>query len=236
MTVKIAVTGPSAHRNVILSFLTRYAESICAQAELTSVEWLDELAAEPWDLAFIYAAERDYVDYLSFLADNPDCEVVLWALDNHLARPALRSHPRDFIIYPFDDELLLGVMKKCRSWTSALRIISLPGADAGRRIRCIEVQYVESFGHSCAIHCRDEVFTVNRSLAAVQEQLGTGFLRCHRGFVVNLRCVAQVGEKTLLLQDGAEIPLSPAQAESVAAEVCGYIREFSHLIRGGVAL
>lgn len=234
--MKIALVGPINGRDALFPFLTRYADSICAQAEIASAEQLTDLPQDFWQLAFIYADENSFESYLDFLSVNPNCDVVLWAEDDHLARSALRNHPCGFLVLPTDDEQFLRVMKKCRSWTDALRIISCSGVSSGRKIRCIEVQYVESLGHSCVIHCRDEVFTINRGLSAVQRQLGAGFLRCHRGFVINLRCVAQVEEKSVLLQDGTEIPLSPAQAESIAAEVHTYWQEFAPLVQGGVIL
>ena len=234
--MKIAIVGPLSGCNALFSFLTRYADSICAEAEITSVDQLTDLPQDLWKLAFIYASEDSFDAYLDFLSANPDCEVVLWAEDDHLARSALRNHPCDFLVLPTDDEQFLRAMKKCQSWADSLRIISFSGVNSGRKIRCIEVQYVESSGHSCTIHCRDEAFTVNRGLSVVQRQLGAGFLRCHRGFVINLRCVAQVTERSVLLQDGTEVPLSPAQTEVISAEVRAYMREFAPLVQGGAAL
>ena len=234
--MRIAIVGPSDRHSVLSSFLTRYADSICAEAEITLAEQLADLPQDTWQLALIYADETCYDAYFDFLSANPDCDVVLWAEDDHLARSLLRNHPCGFLVLPADEEQFLRVMKKCRSWADALRIITFPGVGGGRKIRCVEIQYVESLGHSCVIHCWDESFTVNRTLSSVQRQLGTGFLRCHRGFVINLRCVSQVEEKAVCLQNGTKIPISPTQVESIGADVQAYMREFANLVQGRVAL
>ena len=231
--MNIAVIGPSAGRDTLLSLISRYAESICAEADVTVGDDLHTLPQNFWNLAFIYFCESIYDDYLEFISAHPDCEVVLWAEDDRLARIGLRSHPRDYLILPTGDEQFLAVMKKCQSWTDALRALSFSGAGSGRKIRCVEVQYVESVGHSCEIHCRDKVVTVNRGLSAVYQQLGPGFLRCHRGFVVNMRCVAELREKSLLLQGNEEVPLSPTQAADVSAEVRAYTQQLACFHQGG---
>ena len=234
--MKIAVIGPPAGCDALLSLVSRYAESICAEADVTAGGDLHSLPQSEWDLAFIYFCESVYDEYYAFLSEHPECEVVLWAEDERLARIGLRSHPRDFLILPTGEEQFLTVMKKCQSWTDALRVLSLAGTNGGRRIRCVEVQYVESIGHSCEIHCTGEVFTVNRGLSAVYQQLGTGFLRCHRGFVVNMRCIAELREKSLLLQNDIEVPLSPTQAAAVSAEVRAYTQQFAGFHQGGADL
>ena len=234
--MKVAVVGPSDMCSVLSSLLMSYADSICAEVEITSAVQLADLPQDHWQLAFIYAIEDAYGLYLNFLSANPDCDVIIWAKDTHLASSALRNQPCGFLVFPIEEEPFVRAMKRCRSWTDALRIINFSNPNSGRRVRCIEVQYVESFGHSCTIHCQDKTFTVNCTLAAMQRQLGAGFFRCHRGFVVNLRCVLQIGEKSVFLQDGSEIPLSPSQAETITAEIRAHMQEHAPLVLGGDSL
>ena len=234
--MNIAVIGPMDGRDILLPLLARYSESICAKADICSADDLAALPQAVWDLAFIYICENDNDAYLAFLSANPDCEVVLWAEDDRLARLTLRSHPRDFLLMPVSEEQFLTVMKKCRSWAGALRMINCSGSSNGRKLRCVEIQYVESVGHSCTVYCRNEAFTISRGLSAVHQQLGSGFLRCHRGFVVNMRCVAEVREKSLLLHSGAEIPLSPTQSDSMGERLRAYTQELSCFVREGAVL
>ena len=232
--MKIAIIGPANGCKILSSFLTRYADSICAQIEITAAAQLTELPQDFWQLAFIYVQEDGYDTYLTFLSAYPDCEVVLWANDDHLACSALRNHPRGFLVFPADNEQFLLVMKKCRSWIDALRSISCSDASNVRKLRCVEVQYVKSAGHSCTLYCRDNTCTLNRGLAAVQQQLGSGFLLCHRGIVVNVRYIAEIRrDKTILLQDGTVLPLSPLLADSIQEEVSAYFQEHGCFIQGG---
>ena len=230
--MKIAVIGPAAGRDTLIPMIARYSESICAEAEITAADDLDLLPSGSWDLSFIYTSETGFDAYLAFVSANPDCEVVLWAEDDRLARVGLRSHARDFLLLPTGDQQFLTVMKKCQSWTDALHSII---CSSNRRIRCVEIQYVESVGHTCTVHCADGVFTINRGLSELHLLLGSGFVRCHRGFVVNMRCVTEIREKSLFVGSGDEIPLSPTQAAKIADEVRTYTQELACFLRGGYA-
>lgn len=232
--MNIAIVGPSNGCETLCSFLKRYSESICAEIELTVAEELAALPAKPWDMAFIHVSEQDYDNYLAFLAGHPaDCDVLLWAEDDHLARQGLRSHSCDFLVLPLDDERFLSAMKKCSRWADALRSIRCSSGSNARKLRCIEVQYVESFGHSCTIHCRQESFAVNFGLARVQEQLGSGFIRCHKSYVVNIRYIAERRDRELLLRDGTVLPLSATCAETVTAALEDYMQRLACFIGGG---
>jgi len=59
---------------------------------------------------------------------------------------------------------------------------------------------------------------VSFTLAELEERLEPeGFFRCHRGFLVNVRCVKEIASFTrnsffLVLRDGREVPLSKHRA------------------------
>ena len=231
--MNVALVGPLSGCDTLRSFLERYSESICAETELTTAEELTSLPEGAWELALIHADHCGCEDFQSFVALHPDCDIVLWAEDDHLARQGLRSHSCDFLVLPFGDEQFLHAMKKCARWADALRSIRCSSGSNARKLRCIEVQYVESFGHSCTIHCRQESFAVNFGLAWVQEQLGSGFIRCHRSYVVNVRYVAEKRDRELLLRNGTVLPLSSTCAEAVTAAMIESDRYFAHFLFGG---
>ena len=80
--MKIAIIGPTNGRESLLSSLTRYANSICAQTEISAAEKLSELPQESWQLAFIYVHEGCYDTYLAFAAAYPDSTFAVITPDN----------------------------------------------------------------------------------------------------------------------------------------------------------
>ena len=73
-----------------------------------------------------------------------------------------------------------------------------------------ELTYAESLGHRIVLHFSDtrdgtEINeSMNAFLAKLPKQL---FVRCHRGFVVNIRYVRKIKAESLSLASGTEIPV-----------------------------
>ncbi len=71
-----------------------------------------------------------------------------------------------------------------------------------------EILYVESCRRQVEIHTLRENITVYATMKSMEEQLGKGFFRCHRGYLVNLAYVAEYGTGTIQLQGGETVYLA----------------------------
>jgi len=231
--VKIAVVGPEAGRETLCVLLADYSESICADPECIEFDSLGDVPADAWDLALIYTDDRHYETYLDFCRAHEGCEIVLWAEDARWAREGMHSHPAAFLLTPISAEQFCRAMRACRSWAGASRVFAQNTGKRSRRLRSVEVLYAESTGHACTVHGGGEEFPVNRSLSAVAKELGSGFLRCHRSYLVNLRAVAAVDGQFIRLTDGTVLPLSPLRAEELGEEIMAYQRRMGAFRREG---
>lgn len=69
-------------------------------------------------------------------------------------------------------------------------------------LRKQDILYVESRGRKVDIHTVRECVTVYATMNGLEEQLGSGFYRCHRGYLVNLAHVSEYEPDRILLQGG----------------------------------
>ncbi len=69
-------------------------------------------------------------------------------------------------------------------------------------LRKKEILYVESRKRKVDIHTLGEEYTVYAAMKYMEEQLGTDFCRCHRGYLVNMAYVAEYGEGAIRLRNG----------------------------------
>lgn len=69
-------------------------------------------------------------------------------------------------------------------------------------LRKQDILYVESRGRKVDIHTVRECVTVYATMNSLEEQLGSGFYRCHRGYLVNLAHVSEYEPDRILLQGG----------------------------------
>lgn len=95
-----------------------------------------------------------------------------------------------------------------------------------RKVYFDEIQYVEVMSHTATLHLDggDEV-SLHRTIRELERQLGSGFCRCHRSFLVNLAQIRQLERSDILLDSGAEIPMSRRLAPSVHQAFFSYYRE-----------
>lgn len=84
--------------------------------------------------------------------------------------------------------------------------------DSIRHIPVDTILYFEAqgFKHMLCLHLDNELLEFNSSLEHFAEEMGEGFWRCHRGFLVNRSRVRAVDLKhqTVVMDNGEECPLS----------------------------
>ena len=57
------------------------------------------------------------------------------------------------------------------------------------------------------------------SLADTEKELDEYFFKCQRSFIVNLRHVLRIGSDSVVLKNGAEVPISRGMAQKIGKEI-----------------
>ena len=94
-----------------------------------------------------------------------------------------------------------------------------------------DILYIESRGKKVEIHtARDkESIEIYASMEELEGQLGEGFYRCHRAYIVNMAHITEYGSDSILLPNGAKVYLAKKKyGEFVKAYMW-------HLQNGGVS-
>lgn len=126
--------------------------------------------------------------------------------------------------------------KFCRVFESAcLQVRKLESQSAGQlffqtKARSFtvprdEVLYVESRRRKVEIHTRKENVTVYATMKHMEEQLGEGVYRCHRGYLVNMAYVTGYGAGFVRLQNGEAVYLAREKYSEFAKVYSEYLRQ-----------
>ena len=151
---------------------------------------------------------------------------------------ALKEYaPEAFEVSAFHNLLKPVVPEKfCRVFESAcLQVRKLESQSAGQlffqtKARSFtvprdEVLYVESRRRKVEIHTRKENVTVYATMKHMEEQLGEGFYRCHRGYLVNMAYVTGYGAGFVRLQNGEAVYLAREKYSEFAKVYSEYLRQ-----------
>lgn len=80
----------------------------------------------------------------------------------------------------------------------------------GYTLNVSSILYVESRGKKVGIHTTDmeEIIEVYATMDELEGQLGGGFYRCHRGYLVNMAHIVRYDNDSIFLSGGGEVYLT----------------------------
>lgn len=90
------------------------------------------------------------------------------------------------------------------------------------------ILYVESRGKKVEIHTTGESIEAYSSMNEMEGQLGEGFYRCHRGYLVNMAYVAEYGSESITLQNGECVYLAKEKYGKFVKAYMRYLRNGVH--------
>lgn len=88
------------------------------------------------------------------------------------------------------------------------------------------IYYVESRGKKAEIHTDRETIELYASLNSLEAELGCGFYRSHRGYLVNMAHVSEYQHDSILLNNGETVYLAKEKYQE-------FVREYMRYLKGG---
>lgn len=85
--------------------------------------------------------------------------------------------------------------------------------------------YLESRGKKVEIHTSLETIEVYASISKLEEQLGSSFYRCHRGYLVNLAHIVEYRTDRIRLSNGEEVYLAKEKYQSFVKTYMRYLQD-----------
>lgn len=83
-----------------------------------------------------------------------------------------------------------------------------------------DISYAEACDNYSILYTSDSKFIISYSLKHVEAKLPLkNFLRVHRSYMVNIEQISQINQKSLVLMDGKEIPVSEAHRAELLKRV-----------------
>lgn len=87
-------------------------------------------------------------------------------------------------------------------------ILIFPTKRRNYTLRKSQIIYVENDGKKVILHTDSDVITIYASMVKMEEKLGTGFYRSHRGFLVNMDHIASYNSNEIKMDNGERVFLA----------------------------
>ncbi len=112
-----------------------------------------------------------------------------------------------YLLKPVETDKLFAVLDRYAARQGRSEEIILTTADGACRAAAESIVYIEAFGRKTAVHLRDKTaLECNMSISEFENF--SGFIHCHRSYIVNLEQIRSITKTAVILETGEEIPLS----------------------------
>ena len=128
-----------------------------------------------------------------------------------------RWHPAAFLKPDFDERRLIEALNACeRYWQRGRVCLESPYQHRPFRLPLGRVRFVEAAAHYCLFNQGKHSVRFRYATQELEALLPKPpFVRCHRSYLVHLDAVKDITYTTLLLRDGATLPLGRTYIKSL---------------------
>ena len=154
--------------------------------------------------------------------------IVFVTAHDELVYDSFKYHPFAFVRKKFLQEELRNVLADCQKEIdgrkSKKRFVFQNGSQLVNLAQS-EILYFEGQANYLAIHTVDGEYRMRSTMSAVEKELGdSGFLRIHKGFLVNLEHVRILKTEGLELDSGGLLPIGKSYSEAAKKSILRFMR------------
>lgn len=114
-----------------------------------------------------------------------------------------------YLMKPVNEQKLFEVLDKaCKRLSKSEKSILLKTNGENVCIPVGSIIYVESFAHTVEITTNKGKIKAGLSISELEKELGEGFIRCHRSYIVGLKYIKRITKTEVILDNDISIPLS----------------------------
>ncbi len=124
---------------------------------------------------------------------------------------ALRNKAFDYLVKPVREEDLRDCLLRLQNdFIQAVQVALLQVRQKGliTTLRCSNILYVEGDGPYSTIYLDTEIYTIARTIKSLMADLGIGFIRIHKTYVVNRSYVKGFNKDKIILLNEKCLPVS----------------------------
>ena len=134
-----------------------------------------------------------------------------------------------YLMKPVDQDKMLDVLRRAvqevEKRNAGPRYLLVKAEGSHRRIPVEDILYVENSGRKVILHMRSESLEYYERMNHLQEVLGDGFYRCHRGYLVALSAISGYDHESITVSTGDRIYLAKQKYGEFVKLYCRFLKE-----------
>ncbi len=147
---------------------------------------------------------------------HPKEKIIFCSASNEFAEESYDVEAFRYLVKPISEEKLFQSLDKFFQLCSAVQVLEYKYQRTIRKLLLRDVMWIEAAGRHTIIHTEQAQIETNTSLSEFARKLsGGGFVKPIRYALVHLQAVAEVTNDTMVLKDGAKIPVSREKRKEI---------------------
>jgi DNA-binding LytR/AlgR family response regulator len=152
--------------------------------------------------------------------------IVFVTAHDELVYDSFKYHPFAFVRKKYLEAELRAVLKDCqKEIDSRSKRFVFQNASQTINLAQSEILYFEGQANYLAIHTTGNEYRMRSTMTAVEKELeNCGFLRIHKGFLVNLEHIKILKSENLELDNGELLPIGKSYSDEAKKSILRYMR------------
>lgn len=228
---KIAICEDEINDVRLLTDIIKNCGILCDFVIFDSAEGLlayNEISGFDLFLLDIYLSGMDGIRLAREIrTKNEDCEIVFTTVSDAHALDGFEVNALQYILKPLDTQKVSDMLKRLirisdrRDLGYCTVVVDRTDVNVYHR----DIYYIEAFDKYCRIHTENGIIETYSSLAGLLNKLPQPpFLRCHRGYVVNMEHVQGV-TGDFIMKTGDVVYIRRSEREKIKKEYMRYLAE-----------
>ena len=134
-----------------------------------------------------------------------------------------------YLMKPVDQDKMTDVLRRAvqevEKRQTAPRCLLIKAEGSYRRIPVEDILYVENSGRKVILHMKTECLEYYERMNHLEEVLGEGFYRCHRGYLVALSAISGYDHDSITVGTGEKIYLAKQKYSEFVKLYCKFLKE-----------
>lgn len=230
--MKIAICDDNKFDRALLSeYILQYAENTLSIVEIVQFDCGEELLRafkrEKYKILFldIYMKGINGVVVAEKIREtDEECKIIFTTSSLEHKSDGFEVAATHYLVKPITYERVEKALNRCKKiFDLNARYIQLTVNKEIVKIKLKEMYFVEAIRNGAVITTRLETLRVHYPMSSMEELLtDSRFLRCHRGFIINMDHVSLMKDDEFVMKNGITIPIRQSGRKSVRQTFIDY--------------
>ena len=230
--MKIAICDDNKFDRALLSeYILQYAENTMSIVELVEFgcgeELLSAFTKEQFKILFldIYMTGINGVAVAEKIREtDEECKIIFTTSSLEHKSDGFEVAATHYLVKPITYEQVGKALNRCKKvLNSNARCIELTVNKEIIKIRLKDIYCIEAMRNGAVITTRLETLRVHYSMTSMEELLTDNrFLRCHRGFIINMDHISLMKDDVFIMKNGFTIPIRQSGRKAIRQAFMDY--------------